>query len=326
MQYPSASAAPPRVPFPARTAWPGVELRHLIALQAVVAAGSFNGAAARLGYTQSAVSAQIRALERLVGVRVLDRSRGARGVAPTREGAILLRYATEIVGRFEAAAAHLLGDGVAEQTGELRVGSFRSASLALAAPAVAHLARAQPELRVSLVELADEDALLELVADGELDISFAVAPVSPAFAATVLRYEGYAAVVARGDPLESRPELALADLRGRRVVVDSTRHGSLLARAALEHGAGGATVIEDSTVAAALAAASVGVALLPELACVPCNDAVVRPLRCDLPPRGLALAWSTERVRTVGALQFIRAVAVCARDDGAAALVRPAAG
>jgi len=52
----------------------------------VVAAGSFNAAAARLGYTQSAVSAQIRTLERLVGMRLLDRSRGVEGVRLTKAG------------------------------------------------------------------------------------------------------------------------------------------------------------------------------------------------------------------------------------------------
>ena len=96
--------------------WLGIELRHLVALQAVVAAGSFNAAALRLGYTQSAVSAQIRSLERLTGVRVLERSRGARSLALTREGAILLRYATEIIARFEAAATHVAGPARARET------------------------------------------------------------------------------------------------------------------------------------------------------------------------------------------------------------------
>ena len=67
------------------------------------------------------------------------------------------------------------------------------------------------------------------------------------------------------------------------------------------------TVVEDKTVAAALAAAGVGIALLPELACVAC-DGVVRPLRTDLPPRTIALAWCDERLRSVGALQFAKAV------------------
>src|SRR5207253_4352902 len=98
----------PTIRFPSRSTWPGVELRHLIALQAVVAAGSFNSAAARLGYTQSAVSAQIRTLERLVGTRLLDRSRCVMGVRLTKDGTILLQYASDIVAQFEAASDHLI--------------------------------------------------------------------------------------------------------------------------------------------------------------------------------------------------------------------------
>jgi DNA-binding transcriptional LysR family regulator len=296
MQY---SSAP--VPFPGRTAWPGVELRHLIALQAVVAAGSFNGAAARLGYTQSAVSAQIRALERLIGVRVLDRSRGARSISLTREGQILLRYATEIVAKFEAAAAHLLG-GEAAATGELRVGSLRSTSLAFAAPA---LARLPQDVRVSLVELPDEDGLLDLLADGELDLAFAVAPVRPGLGTTMLRHEGYVAVMQSCD----RGELDLVELADERVIVDGTSHGAMLAQAA---GAADTRVVDDPTLAVALAAAGAGVALLPELAFVPCDGAVALPLHGDLPQRTLVLAWQDERPRTVAALQFIRAVTAVA--------------
>jgi DNA-binding transcriptional LysR family regulator len=299
MQYPVSAAG--NVPFPGRSAWPGVELRHLIALQAVVAAGSFNGAAARLGYTQSAVSAQIRALERLIGVRVLDRSRGARSIGLTREGQILLRYATEIVAKFEAAAAHLLG-GEAAVTGELRVGSLRSTSLAFVAPA---LARLPDDVRVSLVELHDEDALLELLADGELDLAFAVAPVRPGFGTTMLRHEGYVAVLQHHD----RGELDVSELAGLRVIVDSTAHGAMLAQSA---GAADIRVVEDATLAVALAGAGAGIALLPELAYVPCDGAVAVPLRGDLPQRTLVLAWQDERPRTVAALQFIRAVTAVA--------------
>jgi DNA-binding transcriptional LysR family regulator len=321
MQYPSPTRASPPVPFPARTPWPGVELRHLVALQAVVSAGTFNGAAARLGYTQSAVSAQIRALERMIGVRVLDRSRGAREVGLTKEGAIVLRYATEIVARFEAAAGHL-GAGETPPAGQLRVGSFRSASLALAAPALARLAARHPELQGSLVELADEAALLELLADGGLELAFTIAPVPAGFASAVLRREGYVAVLAPSDPLAERSELRARDLAARRILVDGTQHGSLLGRTALEHGATCVSVVDDKTVVAALGAAGAGIALLPELSYVPAGAASVLPFRSNLPERTIALAWKAERLRTVGTQQFVKAVTAVAHSQRAREVVR----
>jgi DNA-binding transcriptional LysR family regulator len=321
MQYPSRTRATPAVPFPARTRWPGVELRHLVALQAVVSAGSFNGAAARLGYTQSAVSAQIRALERMIGVRVLDRSRGAREVGLTKEGAIVLRYATEIVARFEAAAGHLVA-GNGPPAGELRVGSFRSASLALAAPALARLAAKQPELQISLFEPADESALLELLGDGAVELAFTMAPVPDGFASTVLRREGYVGVFAADDPLAERRELHVRDLAGRRVLVDGTHHGTLLGRAALEHRAAYVSVVDDKTVVAALGAAGAGIALLPELSYLPSGAAAVRPLHSDLPERTIALAWKAERLRTVGTQQFVKAVTAVAHAQRARDVVR----
>jgi DNA-binding transcriptional LysR family regulator len=87
--------------------WPGVEIRMLVALERVAATGSFSRAAAQLGYTQSAVSGQIGALERAVGVRLVDRVRGARTVGLTAEGAVLYRHAVEITARLRSAHAEL---------------------------------------------------------------------------------------------------------------------------------------------------------------------------------------------------------------------------
>ena len=71
--------------------WLGVELRHFAALEAVAQSASFGRAAARLGYTQSAVSQQIQMLERIVGQKLVERPGGPKPVSLTEAGEVLLR-------------------------------------------------------------------------------------------------------------------------------------------------------------------------------------------------------------------------------------------
>ena len=79
--------------------WLGLEFRHLAALQAVADEGSFNGAARRLGYTQSAISQQIASLERIVGMRVVERVHGKKTLGLSVAGETLLAHATAIQAR-----------------------------------------------------------------------------------------------------------------------------------------------------------------------------------------------------------------------------------
>jgi DNA-binding transcriptional LysR family regulator len=87
--------------------WPGVELRHLAALEAVAREGSFRGAGVRLGYAQPAISQQIAALEAAVGTRLVERRRGRGVVALTEAGELLLAHACEIGVRLRAARAEI---------------------------------------------------------------------------------------------------------------------------------------------------------------------------------------------------------------------------
>src|SRR5437762_7467375 len=103
----------------------GLELRHLAALEAVGRTSSFGRAARELGYTQSAVSQQIAALERIVGQRLVERPGGPKPVSLTEAGRLLQTHADAIAARVAAAQADLtaLGEG---QAGTLRVGVFQS--------------------------------------------------------------------------------------------------------------------------------------------------------------------------------------------------------
>ena len=89
--------------------WPGMELRHLLALVAVAETGTFSRAADRLGYTQSAVSQQIGSLERIVGTLLFERPGGPRPVRLTTAGEMLMTHARAVLARVDSAAHGLPG-------------------------------------------------------------------------------------------------------------------------------------------------------------------------------------------------------------------------
>src|SRR5688572_23828467 len=103
-----------------QAAWAGLELRHLLALVAVVETGTFSKAAEELGYTQSAVSQQVGTLERIVGTPLFERPGGPRPVRLTVAGGMLLTHARAVLARVSSAAADLRALASGEQ-GELGV-------------------------------------------------------------------------------------------------------------------------------------------------------------------------------------------------------------
>jgi DNA-binding transcriptional LysR family regulator len=105
--------------------WLGVEVRHLAALDAIARERSFSRAARTLGYTQSAVSQQVALLERIVGVRLVERSGGPRPVSLTPAGDVMLRHGRRVVDQLAAARADLAAWS-AGSAGELRVGTYHS--------------------------------------------------------------------------------------------------------------------------------------------------------------------------------------------------------
>ncbi len=96
---------------------------HLRTLLAVIRHGSFASAAQHLGYTASAVSQQISALERDAGVELFQRH--ARSIVPTEAAQAMSRHATKVLTDIEAllAAASKAQD---ETRQELRLGIFPS--------------------------------------------------------------------------------------------------------------------------------------------------------------------------------------------------------
>lgn len=121
-----------------------VSLTALRVFRAVAEQGTFTAAAGSLGYTQSAVSRQIAAIERAAGAELLERRRD--GVRLTAAGRVVMRRATVVLDEIEATAREL--SGLPDQAGTVRLGWFPSAGAALVPRALAALRRTHPGLEV----------------------------------------------------------------------------------------------------------------------------------------------------------------------------------
>src|SRR5579871_1906478 len=178
--------------------WLGVELRHLAALDAVDTEGSFGRAAERLGYTQSAISQQIAALERIVGEQLVERPGGPRPVALTEAGRLLLRHARAIVARLQAAHADLSALAAGE-AGALHVGIFQSVGARILPEVMRRFTRAWPNVDVELRESHDDSHLADLVERGVLDLSFVQLPLdNPSLETLLLLSDDYVLVSSAG--------------------------------------------------------------------------------------------------------------------------------
>jgi DNA-binding transcriptional LysR family regulator len=150
-----------------------LDLRHLVALDAVASERTFAKAALRLGYTQSAVSQQIAALERLVGDKLFDRPGGPRPVELTPLGKLLLHHARDVMARVDA-AAEAIERFRAGEVGRVDVGTFQSVSNVLLPAIVQRLRSEYPNLDIRLFEAEDDLTLDAKVQSGELDVAFIV--------------------------------------------------------------------------------------------------------------------------------------------------------
>lgn len=296
--------------------WSGLELRHLVAFQAVVRAGSFWAASDILDVSQSAVSQQIATLERIVGLRLIDRSRGRRRIALTEAGQRLLTHAETIVARLRAAHADFAAyaDGAA---GTLRVGSYQSISRHIVPALLRQFTSAWPGVQIRLVEEARDGELLEMVEQGELDLTFAIQPLRQGpFESVELFRDPYVLVLPVSWPLgaEGR-QVRLRDLRGLRLVGYRHCHTVEQAEQSLRDRGIEPEVVfrsDDNGTVQAAVAAGIGAAFAPQLS-LDLPDEGVRVVRMDeLPWRTIVLAWHRDRFRSRASLAFEEAArSVC---------------
>jgi len=144
-----------------------IDLAALRSLDAISVQGSVVAAAAALGYTPSAVSQQVKKLERQTGLPLLERA--GRGVLLTEHGRLLVTQGKALLADLEHLEATLAA-GSSLVRGTLRVAAFSTSVRGLVAPAVRVAAAEQPELALTIVEV-DPWESIDLVGSGQVDVA-----------------------------------------------------------------------------------------------------------------------------------------------------------
>lgn len=274
-----------------------LEIRHLITLDAVATAGTFGRAADLLGYTQSAVSQQINALERAIGAPVFDRPGGPRPVELTPLGTLLLRHARDLVARADA-AAHDVERFLAGAVGRVDIGTFQSVSTALLPELIGRLRAERPELEARLLELDDEVELTRRVLDGELDLTFLAADEAPDGIAYEELFVDPFVLVALPDDVGEGP-VPVSALRGRALIgqqdnLCQQRVDDNLRACGLDPDY--VFRANDNAAVIGMVRANVGMAVMPLLA-VDLDDprVAIRDLDPPIPPRRVSIGWRRGR-------------------------------
>lgn len=192
-----------------------LEVRHLRFVEAVDAAGSVTKAAASLGVSQPALTAQVRRIERVVGGPLFDR--GRHGARPTPLGDVLLPHVRDVLAALDELhrAVRNFQDRTTSRTLRLAV-----RQTPLAAQLCGVVGEVCPDDVVDLAVVDRQAAVLAALADGSVDLALHVdfpgqEPVlPPGIGRTVVGYEPTFVMVATEHPLARRDEVDLCELAG----------------------------------------------------------------------------------------------------------------
>jgi molybdate transport repressor ModE-like protein len=295
-----------------------LDVKRMKVLKEVAAERSFSAAAQKLGYTQSAVSQQIAALEREAGSTLIERN--PRGIRLTDAGEALVRHADKILARLAEAEAEL--EAIAGlRGGRLRLGAFATVGATLVPRAIREFNQRHPAVELSLAQAEPDESLPRLKA-GELDL--ALIDNSPLTDDDDLEF-----VHLLDDPLHlalpadhalvDRKRLRFEDLasepwiQGTQICACQRHLHTACANAGYEPRV--AYESDDFQVVQGLVAAGVGVALIPSLALVSeRSDVVIRDIGTKPPFRQIMAATLANGYRAPAVTEMLEILKTIAAD------------
>lgn len=269
-----------------------IEVKHLRLIAAIQKHGTLSGAARELGLSQPAITQQMQRLERDLETPLVTKQ--SRGVTLTSAGQVLLRHSTTVLptlSRAESEIAAIAG----LRGGEIRISAFASGAAALLPRSLARMAKEYPGISFRLGEAETEDSL-ELLRRGDCEIALVYEYHSEGMTMrrpdvqhdpdeiwqTAMEEHIWLALP-KSHPLSGHDEVDVGELSGARWISGCPScQGNLVDVCSVAGFRPDITYETDDYIALqGLAAAGLGVALLPELMLMATRhdaDLVLKPL------------------------------------------------
>ncbi len=194
-----------------------MELWQLQTFRVVAETLNFTKAAERLHLTQSAVSHQIKALEKDLGEPLFVRSK--RGVSLSQKGKLALEHAERILDEAQAMREHLSGHDNSP-VGQVRAAAATQAFVHLFSNLFELFMREHPGIELSFRTTASTDQTVTDILNGAADVGFASMPVySPALKVTELFEDELVLVVGQSHRLAKKHEVKVDEIERERLIL-----------------------------------------------------------------------------------------------------------
>jgi DNA-binding transcriptional LysR family regulator len=259
-----------------------VELRKVETFRAVAEELSFSRAAAKLGYVQSSVSAQVSALERELGVPLFDRL--GRRIALTDAGEVMYAYSGKLLALADQTREAVVDAGVGsgEVKGSLTVSAPETLLTYRLPKLLALFHERHPKVRLTVRPSAIGrlvGSARKAVEEGRVDVAFVLdAPLAerarpPDLAVETLIGEEVIVIAPASHALATAPAVLPRDLRGETVLLPEAPESGCAYRGQFERQLGSAGVVppekmEFQSIEAVkqCVAAGMGISVLPSVA------------------------------------------------------------
>lgn len=186
-----------------------MEIRNIATFLRVAELQSFSQAATQLGYSQSAVTVQIKQLEQELGTQLFERI--GRHIKLTEHGKQFMRYATDVLKTIQDAKTNIgKNDNV---TGQLRIGAIESLAGSILPPILIKYHKMCPFVETSIKTGLNTD-MFNMVRKNDIDIIYFLDKkmYSPEWIKVIERPEPIVFVASNENPLTEQKDVLIEDI------------------------------------------------------------------------------------------------------------------